>query len=38
MNIQMIMTYIEDTEKEIAERQDKINELQGELEESNGDL
>lgn len=38
MNIQMIMTYIEDTEKEIAERQMKINELNGELGESNEDL
>ena len=34
----MIMTYIEDTEKEIAERQEKINELNGELGESNEDL
>jgi predicted RNase H-like nuclease (RuvC/YqgF family) len=38
MNIQMLMTLIEDTEKEIAERQEKINELQGELHESNSDL
>jgi len=38
MNIQMIMSYIEDTEKEIQDRQEKIHELQGELGESNEDL
>lgn len=38
MNIQTIMTMIEDTEHEINDRQQRVAELEAELEESNADM